>query len=95
MVRHDPESYQESEEAEYVQEQDDSFGQWEMLCEEHVEAHGQNDEQKHDEGCLPRSREVCVLVNDSHHVLHDSGELEAARRDSGYPAETAAPSDDV
>lgn len=44
MVRHNPESYQEGKETEYVQKQDNAFGQWQMLCEEHVEAHCQDDE---------------------------------------------------
>ena len=64
MVGHNPESYQEGKETEYVQKQDNAFGQWQVLCEEHVEAHCQDDEQEHHQGCLPQSRYVCVRMNE-------------------------------
>lgn len=53
MIRHNPESQQEREESEHMDEQNNALGQWKMLREEDVEAHSEHDEQEDRHRHLP------------------------------------------
>lgn len=89
VISHDPERQQECKEPEDVQEQNDAFGEWEMLREENVEADRQYDEQKHRQSRLPGQAVAGVRVREVDHLANNARELKSACRNSGDPSKTA------
>lgn len=95
MVGHDPEGADESEESEYVSEQNDAFRERQVMCEEDVECDCQGDHGKRQKRCLPECGDFGFRMDQKHHFLDDACELDPARGYAGQPAQTAAPADDV
>jgi len=75
VVRHDPQRKHEGEEREDMQEQHNSFGKWQVMGEEDVEANGEEYEEEHHERCLPEHRYVRVGIHQYDHCLDYAGEL--------------------
>ena len=95
MVSHDPKGQQKCEEAENMNEKNDTLCEWQMLRKEDVESDSQHDEQEDQQCRLPQSTYVRIGVFHLDHLLNYSGELVSTRRYAGNPTKAAAPANDV
>lgn len=95
MITHDPESDEEGEECENVHEEDDAFGEREMVSSKDVEGDGCDDESEHEKSDLPAFGEAGIRVVHEDHFLDHARELNAAGRDASNPADCRRPADSV
>jgi len=75
VIGHDPEDDQEGEEAKDVSEENDSFGQWQVVGAPDVERNDQEGECEHEQCDLPLGRECRVRVSGGNELLDDAGQL--------------------
>lgn len=95
VIGHDPKDQKKGKEGKDVSEQDDALGERQVLSEEDVEADGDEQKGKDDEGRLPQVLHVRILVDQKNHLLDHACELQATGWDPRNPAQTAEPADDV
>ena len=95
MVRHDPQCQQKCEESKDVENQNNALGQWKMLRKVNVESHGQQDEEEDRQRRLPGQSVVARRVCELNHCLDNAGKLQTTSRDTGNPAKTTKPADDI
>ena len=88
MVAHHPKSDEECKKGEYMDEQDDAFGERQLVSGEDVEADDDEQHSENDEGDLPRLGEASVWIADKYHLLYDAGELKCTCWDACDPTDS-------
>jgi hypothetical protein len=85
MFGHHPKDDEKDKETHDVCEQNDAFGQWEVVSAPDVESHDQEGEGEHEQSDLPLSREGSVWISSRNELLDDPGQLGSTRRNSSDP----------